>query len=82
MSTIEMFPEEAVALHIEIQNHPRLQMMLSTLDQETASLQEKFAVILFYCGMLVDGYYDNEATEKLFAVCLEKLKSMRAISVQ
>ena len=82
MSTIEMFPEEAVALHLEIQNHPRLQMMLSAIDPEIASLEEKFAVILFYCGMLVDGYYDNSATEKLFAICLDKLKSMSAISVQ
>ena len=75
---LEFFPESALALNKEIENHPRLQLLLHALGPD-APLEEKFAAILFYCGMLVDGYYDNTAMEKLFDVCIEKLKKMSEV---
>lgn len=77
---IEMFPQAALYLQQEIANHPDLMKRLAMIPPE-AALQERFATVLAYCGMVVDGYYNEEAMEKLFVIAIDKLRQKRKIYV-
>jgi len=77
---IEMFPEVAIAIQLEIyQNHPVLSAQLAKM--QTATLEEKVAVIAFYCGVLVDGWFREKELESLFELLLQRLKSKSSIIV-
>lgn len=77
---IVLFPVEAIALQLEIANHPSLQLQLASLPDE-APMEERFAVILAYAGMAVDGYYNNDDTARLFSDAIVRLKSMNKIYI-
>lgn len=77
---IEMFPPVVLALQQEIRNHPKLQQALATLPSE-ANLEERFGLIAAYCGMVVDGYYNEEAVDKLFHIALDKLRKMGTVII-
>ncbi len=78
---LEYFPPIAPALQNEIRNHPVLSNALARLPEEV-TMEERFGVVLAYCGMAVDGYYDNKQMEILFGHALAKLKSMSTLRAQ
>lgn len=77
----EYFPEVAIEIQKEISaRHPLLESNLKALPAE-ASLEERFAMIFAYCGMLVDGWYDDEKTGKLLHTALDRLKAASTIYI-
>lgn len=72
----EYFPPIAPALQEEISNHPDLMRALQRLPDES-SMEERFAMVLAYCGMVVDGWYDEKKMEKLFGIAMVKLRDKR-----
>lgn len=77
----EYFPPEAIALRQELEYHPDLKKRLAAIPEE-APPEERFATVLAYCGMAVDGYYNNDQMAKLFSIAIEKLRKKRIITVQ
>lgn len=77
---IVMFPPAAIALDTEILNHPRLIAILRSAGP-AATMAERFAIIAAYCGMVLDGYYDEKQLEYLFEVSLKKLQEKGVIEV-
>lgn len=77
---IEEFPPVAIALQREIFNHPKLMVQLGALPDD-ATLEERVAVILAYCGMVVDGWYSDAHVEVLFDHMLQKLRGMSTLII-
>lgn len=74
---LEFFPPVAPELQNEIHNHPVLAAKLQSLP-DNASLEERFAVVLAYVGIQVDGEFFEEDIAQLFGLALGRLRSMRA----
>lgn len=70
----EYFPEVAIAIQKEIlDNHPKLSTYLQQLPEETP-LDERFAYIFAYCGMVVDGYYEEAQLSYLLGEAYNRLR--------
>lgn len=77
---IEMFPEAAIELHKEVSKHPVLLSALNSLGSES-TLNERIAIIAAYCGMVLDGYYQEKELERLFQIMLDKLRNKGIIAL-
>lgn len=75
-----MFPEEMFILQQEIQRHPNLTIWLASLPNE-ATLEERIGVVFAYCGMVVDGYYNEQELAKLIEIAIEKLRAASTITI-
>lgn len=74
---LEFFPPVAPELQNEIHYHPALAAKLQSLPDETP-LEQRFAVVLAYVGIQVDGEFFEEDLEKMFGLALSRLRSMRS----
>lgn len=76
----EMFPPIMLELQREIKNHPQLVKKLAAMPDESPP-EARMGMVFAYCGMVVDGYYNEEAVEKLITIALGKLKTIGAIRI-
>lgn len=75
---LQIFPKEFLEMQEEIQNHDDLLIALLQLPAG-ADFGEKFARIAAHCGMVLDGYYDNDQVVFLCTEVTRKLKAMRTL---
>ena len=75
----DYFPEELIALHREIQNHPPLLKLLA--EQEDKDVYIQILEIAAYCKILVAGEYTRDDMLNLCEMLTKKLMSMRTIIV-
>lgn len=73
---VEMFPDVIMKLQQEIYNHPDLLVKLAAM-QPGSDTWEKFATVLTYCNIAVDGEYDEPQILELSEMCLNKLLAIR-----
>ena len=76
---LEYFPPEAVELQKELVNHSELLEILSSLGD--APLEERIAVIAAYCGMVLDGYYDDIQLGIIFRDMLLALRKKSTVHI-
>jgi hypothetical protein len=77
---IVMFPPLFIAIQEEIyNNHPALQAKLAM--RPNATLEEKIAVVAWYCDLAVDGSFSESDLEALFEIILKKLKKKSTIII-
>lgn len=77
MAHLAYFPESALALQEELQNHPELVKTLYSAGVMESQLPDKLAIIATYCDVLVDGYYSLDDIIGLCGVLTNKLKEKR-----
>ena len=80
---LEFFPEVALELNKEVQNHPLLLSELSRLQQLNGDLDLRMTigVVAAYCDVILDGSYFEEDIEILFHMLLKRLKKINEIIV-
>ncbi len=69
------FPEEFLELQKEIFYHEALVNILHKLPSNEIEL--KFGHIAAYCGIILDGIYDEPGLIKLAAICIKRLQEKR-----
>lgn len=72
----EYFPESIIQLQQEIRNHPPLLKQMSELPDD-ADLSDKVGLIAAYCGIVLDGYYDQDNIEELAEKMVFELRRAR-----
>lgn len=73
------FGPEMLELNKEVRNHPKLTQRLvkmNALDFET-----KIASVAAYCGVALDGAYDEEDLENIAKLCLAELRKKSTIII-
>lgn len=73
--TLVFFPDEALALNKEVQNHPKLVEQLSS--QGNKDFIVLLAEIAAYCAIALDGAYDEADIKNICRHCTDRLISMR-----
>lgn len=71
------FPEVLLALQQEIFEHPNLLAILNANVSSTDGWEQKLAHVAAYCGVELDGYYDEADIQLLGKLLLQKLQSRR-----
>lgn len=67
-----LFPEVYFQLQDECSFHPHLQLLLA--KHPAAEFEVKLAEIAAYCGIILDGTYDNADFDRIAGLCIVKLK--------
>ena len=75
MAYIEYFPPHMIELQEEIFQHPELCRLLA--NHPPQEKEARIAEIAAYCGVLLDGVYDNQDLEDLCELLLKKLREKR-----
>ena len=73
---LEMFPEVIIELQAEIQKHPDLIVNLLQLPKDS-EVEEKLGEVAAFVGVMLDGYYNEDAVLDLCETLLVKLKDKR-----
>ena len=73
----EMFPLAFLALQEEIQKHQALLANLLQLPKDS-SMEMKLAEVTAFCGIILDGFYDEEQLIEICEDCVRRLKQARA----
>ena len=68
----EMFPPEVLALQEEITRHPALIAQLATCN--STAIEDRLAEVAAFCGVILDGTYDDADLVKLCGTLTNKLK--------
>lgn len=69
-------PETFIQLHLEVPHHP---LLLQRIQKHPAGETEVIlAEVAAYCGIAVDGTFDEEDLAKLADLCLTRLRGMKA----
>lgn len=68
-----MFPEVFIELQKEVLNHPTLVKQLNEMDANS-DLGDRIGTICAYCGIVLEGMYDQDQIEELAGICIKKLK--------
>lgn len=71
-----MFPPEILALQEEILEHPPLMEQLYK-QGPTAPIEDKMGTVCAYCGIILDGIYDEKDILKLAEKCTKELYEAR-----
>lgn len=77
--SVEMFPEELIALHQEVMHHPSLLVLLA--GQADKDIYIQICEIAAYCGIIVHGDYTGEDMLELCTKLIEHLQKKRIIVV-
>lgn len=72
----EMFPPVFLALQEEIQNHQALLVNLLQLPKDS-SMEMKLAEVAAFCGIILDGFYNEEQVMEICEECIKRLKQAR-----
>lgn len=72
----EMFPQEVMELQEEIQKHQALMVNLLQLPKD-CGLEMKLGEVAAFCGIILDGYYDEEEILELCKECVKRLRKAR-----
>ena len=72
----EFFPEEVMQLQEEIQRHQALLIQLCQLPANS-DFTDKLGTVAAFCGVLLDGMYDNDSLLKLCDILRKKLVEAR-----
>ena len=75
MTVLQYFPDEMLALQVEISYHPKLQGLL--ICHSSADFVSRIAEIATYCEVLLDGYYDEEEIKNICTILRRKLQEKR-----
>ena len=73
------FPESALALQEEVQNHPELVKRLYSAGVMESTLADKLAIIATYCDILLDGYY---SLDDIIGICGALTNALRKKRVE
>jgi len=73
----EMFPPVFLALQEEIQKHQALLKNLLQLPKDS-SMEMKLAEVTAFCGIILDGDYDEDQVMEICEECIKRLKQARA----
>lgn len=73
----EYFPPVIQALQEEIQKHPALLKNLLQLPKD-CGIEMKLGEVAAFCGIILEGYYDNDQILELCDIFVTKLKHARA----
>jgi hypothetical protein len=68
---MDFFPEEWIALGLEIRNHPVLVELLQKHHQ--SEFEVILAEIAAYCEVILDGFYTREDISNICKICTERL---------
>jgi len=72
----EYFAQVWLELNEEIQAHNTLRINLLQLPKDSP-FELKFAEIAAFCGIILDGVYNNEELEEIAEDCLQRLRKAR-----
>ena len=70
-----IFAEEFIRLQEELSMNEALQAQLKL--QPSAPLEEKMSTICAFCGIVLEGYYDEEDMRILAGKCAQTLYEVR-----
>ena len=71
-----MFPPVFLALQEEIQNHQALLANLLQLPKDS-SMEMKLGEVAAFCGIILDGFYDEEQVIEICEECIKRLRQAR-----
>ncbi len=77
---LDFFPEIVQELNLEVQKHPALLEILSQ-PGAASSMNEVIAIVAAYCGMILDGYYDEHQLEIIFHDMIKELRKRSTIYI-
>ena len=72
----EMFPPVFLELQEEIQKHQALLVNLLQLPKDS-SMEMKLAEVTAFCGIILDGFYDEEQIIEICEECVKRLRKAR-----
>lgn len=72
----EMFPPVFLELQEEIQKHQALLVNLLQLPKDS-SMEMKLAEVTAFCGIILDGFYDEEQVIEICEECVKRLRAAR-----
>ncbi len=76
------FPESAIALHKEVENHPMLQARLAQYGSGGGDeMIKKIGEIAAYCGILLEDMYDEAKLDSLCKLLVAELKKKSTVLV-
>lgn len=73
------FGPEMQELNREVRNHPKLAQQLAERSQ--LDFEDRVAGIAAYCGVALDGAYDEEDLENIAKLCLAELRKKSTIII-
>jgi len=73
----EMFPPVFLALQEEIQKHQALLVNLLQLPKD-CGMEMKLGEVAAFCGIILDGDYNEKEIIELCEECVKRLKQARA----
>ena len=66
------FSEARIELQREIRKHPTLVAML--MEQPDTTFEVRLALVAKFCGILLDGNYDQQDIDNISDLCLTELR--------
>jgi hypothetical protein len=71
-----MFPQEFLDLQEEIKQNPVLQYQLA--DAAQLPIEDKMGIVCAFCGIVLDGLYDEDNLKELAVLCTRTLYQLRS----
>lgn len=81
MAVVQYFNTATMELSAEVSRHPPLRKLLIEHTEDT-TFEAKLARIATYCGLGIDGYFDDDAVNILCEKLIKRLQEMRTLVVQ
>jgi len=76
MTTIQYFNQSVIELSEEVSKHPPLRELILAHPEDN-TFESKLGRIAAYCGLEIDGYFDDDAVNLLCAKLISKLRERR-----